>query len=152
MTAADRPDPAALRHVLRQLREGMDESEAQERHAVLVTDPQTGGRQVIGPYPNRLHAKIGAALTKARNEQLDPELANLTYEVVLTFTPEEIRPAAVSFAARTRPPTSDPEVVTHVRVQVFAGPIDGTRALCGELIMRPAEADAFVALLGEARA
>lgn len=38
----------------------------------------------------------------------------------------------------------------HRMVQVFAGPAGGTRGLVGVLTMRPQEADALVAVLGEA--
>lgn len=92
----DRPDPAALSAVLRDLRRVMDEGDAASPHAVLVTDPQTGARHFVGPYPSRLTARVGAMLTQARNVQDDPELADLTYEVVLAFAPggdpAEVRP------------------------------------------------------------
>ncbi len=86
-TEEERMDPRALGAAVRHLRQVMDEAEAGEPHAVLVTDPQTGTRHVVGPYPTRLAAKIGVALTKARNAQADPDLADLEYEVVLSFAP-----------------------------------------------------------------
>jgi hypothetical protein len=87
----DRPDPAAVRHVLRKLREGMDEADAAEPHVVLVHDPQTGRTHAVGPYHNRLTAKIAAVLIKARSEKDDPELADLAYETVLCYPPGPIR-------------------------------------------------------------
>jgi Mg-chelatase subunit ChlD len=87
----DRPSPAALRSVVAWLRRVMDDTDAQEPHSVLVTDPQTSSRHVIGPYPNRLHARIAAELIKAQNVKLDPDLADLSYEVVLHFSPEDPR-------------------------------------------------------------
>lgn len=84
---ADRPDPAALRQILAELRRAMDDTDVRERHAILVTDPQTGRRHVIGPYPDRFTALLDVRLTRARIVQEDPELADLTYEVVPIFAP-----------------------------------------------------------------
>lgn len=86
----DRPDPVAARHVLRKLADSMDEADAQEPHAVLVHDPQTGRTHAVGPYHNRVTAKIAAVLIKARSEQADPELGDLAYEVVLCYPPEPL--------------------------------------------------------------
>lgn len=91
MTAPERPDPAALRAAVAWLRGVMDDIDAKEPHAILVTDPQTGRRHTIGPYPDRLHARIAAELVKARNVAADPDLADCVYEVVLHFPPEETR-------------------------------------------------------------
>jgi hypothetical protein len=53
----------------------------------------------------------------------------------------------VSFAARATPDTGG----SHSTVAVFAGPDADHRAFCGSVVMRHDEAQAFVALLGEAR-
>lgn len=50
----------------------------------------------------------------------------------------------VSLFARVAPAQS---TETHARVQVFAGPEGGTRALCGVLTMRPDEANALIRTL-----
>lgn len=83
-----RPDPAAVAAALRQLRGAMDEGEANEPHAIVVTDPQTGVPHVVGPYPNRLLARVGLEFLRAAYLRDDPELANLQYRVVLCFAPE----------------------------------------------------------------
>jgi hypothetical protein len=56
-------------------------------------------------------------------------------------------PPAHSFAARVTPDTGG----SHSTVDVFAGPDADHRAFCGRIVMRADEAQAFAALLGEAR-
>lgn len=65
----------------------MSEAEAGESHAVLITDPSssTGSRQVVGPYPDRLHAKIACVLLKAVYVQDDPEFDDLVFEPIIFF-------------------------------------------------------------------
>lgn len=55
----------------------------------------------------------------------------------------------VSIAARPVPGESHSG---HVRVQVFAGPDEDRRALCGVLTMRPDEAEALIDTLAHAPA
>ena len=82
------PDRRALGAAMRELRRVMDEPEAGEQHSILVYDPQSGRRHIVGPYRNRLLATVGLELLRASNVHDDPELADLQYEVVLTFAPE----------------------------------------------------------------
>jgi hypothetical protein len=75
------------RAALAWLREVIDESDANETHAVIVTDPETGKRHIIGPFRTRLEARVAIPLLKARNEKADPEFGNLQYEPVIFFRP-----------------------------------------------------------------
>lgn len=78
-------DREAIAWLIGRMGAEMSEAEAGEEHAVLIVDPDTGTRQVVGPYPDRLHAKVACVLLKARYEQDDPELGNLTFESVIFF-------------------------------------------------------------------
>lgn len=82
-------DPREALHAFQRM---TDESDARAPHAVLVTDPQTDSRHVIGPYPSRVEAMVASLIIEARNNEVDPELANLTYEPVLWFDADPASP------------------------------------------------------------
>jgi hypothetical protein len=84
-----KPSKQAMGAALRAIKQDMDEGEATEKHSILVRDPRTDTCQIIGPFRDRLTAKIEVEFLRARNLAADPEFADLIYEVVLTFSPEE---------------------------------------------------------------
>ena len=92
MTEFDMSDPrnrAAARKVFDDLEGFMDRGEATESHSILVCDPSTGRRHIVGPYPDRAAAEADLPRLREGYIKADPEFINLQYEVVITFDPKE---------------------------------------------------------------
>lgn len=78
-------DREALDWLIGRMAVELSEAEAGEQHCVLITDPTNSNRQVVGPYSDRLHAKIACVLLKASYTQDDAELGNLSFEPIIFF-------------------------------------------------------------------
>lgn len=78
-----RADPELRRGVkdlLGQMEALSDEQDAAEPHCLLVSDPQTKRQWVMGPFRNRLEARIAVPLIEARYRKADPDF-------LFTYTP-----------------------------------------------------------------
>lgn len=78
----------ALGELFAELRAKSETEDLDHSHVVLETDPETGHRQAIGPYPNAysaLEACSQLAVQHARDIGDPPA----TYEVIMYFRPEQ---------------------------------------------------------------
>lgn len=61
-----RPARDALRVVMNDLARLMDASEALDPHSVLIIDPATSGRNIVGPFTDRATAQAAIRLLEVR--------------------------------------------------------------------------------------
>lgn len=84
MTDAPRPDPRSLRAVMNHLNKVIDEGEAREQHSIVQTDPATGTKAVIGPFPDRQSSQHATFLLMIRwARQVGEPMA--TFETVVSY-------------------------------------------------------------------